>query len=87
MKTYEEAVQFTVDNLGVPGSAGTRLRYQGWTAYILLAGIYDTSEEKVAADIAAEVEKREDADRKARRQASRDANEAQRLSNLAAEGQ
>jgi hypothetical protein len=87
MKSYEESIQFTVDNLGVPGSTDDLLRYVGWTAYILLGGIYNISEEKVASDIATEVSKREAADRVARKQASRDANEARRLANLAAKNQ
>lgn len=77
MKTYEEMIQFTVDQMQ------DRLRYQGWCAYILLAEAYGTTQDEVAKDINAEVAWRE-CERRAKQKAeARAGNEARRLANLA----
>ena len=77
MKTYEEMIQFTVDQMQ------DKLRYNGWCAYILLAAAYNTSQEEVAEDINAEVAWRECQRRAKQKEESRASNEARRLANLA----
>jgi len=77
MKTYEEMIQFTVNQMQ------DKLRYQGWCAYILLAEAYGKLQEEVAEDINAEVSWRECERRSARKLKYRVENEARRLANLA----
>ena len=77
MKTYEEMIHFTVDQMQ------DRLRYQGWCAYILLAAAYDTTQEEVAEDINSEVTRREHQRRAALKINHRAEHEARRMANLA----
>ena len=77
MKTYEEMIQFTVDQMS------DRLRYNAWCAYILLAEAYGKTQEEVAKDINAEVSWREHERRVHKKADQRAGNEARRLANLA----
>lgn len=77
MKTYEEMIQFTVDQLS------DKLRYNAWCAYILLAQAYNRSEDDVAKDINAEVSWREHQRRHQKKAEHRASNEQRRLANLA----
>jgi hypothetical protein len=77
MKTYEEMIHFTVDQMS------DRLRYNAWCAYILLAEAYGKTQEEVARDINAEVSWREHQRRTQKKADQRASNEARRLANLA----
>jgi hypothetical protein len=77
MKTYEEMIQFTVDQMS------DRLRYNAWCAYILLAEAYGKTQEEVAKDINAEVSWSEHLRRTQKKAEQRASNEERRLANLA----
>lgn len=80
MKTYEEMIQFTCDQVT---KGMQRLRYFEWPAYIVLAEMFDKTEDEVYRDIKTELARREEqakVDRKAKHRAS---NEERRLANLA----
>lgn len=77
MKSYEEMIQFTVDQMS------DKLRYNAWCAYILLAEVYSKTQDEVAKDINAEVSWRECERRATKKAEARASNEARRLANLA----
>jgi hypothetical protein len=81
MKTYEEMIQYTVDKV----DSGI-LRYQEWTAVILLSEAYGVSQEIISSDIKVEKEFREKARLEKRRMESRASNEKRRLANLESQG-
>jgi response regulator of citrate/malate metabolism len=79
MKTYEEAIQFACDQVA---EGAKDLRYVKWAVYIMLAGIYDKTQEEVYKDMEAELAWRASATaaaKKAERQADQ---ERRRLANL-----
>lgn len=78
MKSYEEMIQFTVDQVD-NGS----LRYNEWVAYILLGEAYNKTPEMVCLDIRDVIEHRALAKREQHRAANRASNEERRLANLA----
>lgn len=78
MKTYEEMVQFTVDE-AVSGD----LRYHEWAVVIALAHAYGIDRQTVFKDIVFEKEVRAKQHKEAKRAESRASNEARRLANLA----
>ncbi len=80
MKSYEEMVQWVVDN-STTGSM--RLRYNEWPAIMAMSEIYDIAYETIANDIKIEKEIREKALKERRKAESRASNEQRRLANLA----
>ena len=77
MKSYEQMIQFTVDQMS------DRLRYNAWCAYILIAEAYGKTQEDVAKDINAEVSWREHQRRIQKKAEQRASNEERRLANPA----
>jgi aminoglycoside phosphotransferase len=77
MKTYEEMIQFAVDE------RDNRLRYHVWVGYILLAEVYGKTQDEVGFDIGVELAKREQLRKEQRKAEQRASNEARRLANLA----
>jgi len=77
MKTYEEMIQYTVDQIdrGI-------LRYQEWSVVLLLSEAYGMNQDIIVSDIKVEKEYREKARREKRRMESRASNEERRLANL-----
>lgn len=83
MKTYEEMVQWVVDN-STTGSM--KLRYNEWPAVMAISEIYAIPYETIATDIRVEKDLREKAEKKRRKAESRASNEQRRLANLAKKG-
>lgn len=77
MKTYEEMIQFAVDqdNKGY-------LQYVDWVTTLLLSEAYGVLRDTVYSDLTAEKEHRANAKKLARKAASRASNEARRLANI-----
>ena len=77
MKTYEEMIQFTVDqdNKGY-------LQYVDWVTSLLLSEAYGVPRDTVYSDLTAEKEHRVNAKKLARKAQSRVENEARRLANI-----
>ena len=78
MKSYQEMIQFAVDQI----DNGT-LRHTQWTAVLLIAEAYEISYAIVGADIKAEKEIREKVLKEARKAENQRSNEQRRLANLA----
>ena len=76
MKTYEEMIQYAVDN-------HMQLRYVYWAVSFVLAPAYGVDREKVHMDIQALITQREDKIKLDRRATYRAENEARRLANIA----
>ena len=83
MKTYEEMIRFTADEVT---EGAKRMRYTRWPAYILLGFAYSKTEEEVCNDLNAEIAHREQAERMKRKEESRAANIARQKANLARKG-
>ena len=76
MKTYEEMIQYAVDN-------HMQLRYVYWAVSFVLAPAYGRDRDQVHADIQALIKLREDKIKLDRKAAYRAENEARRLANIA----
>lgn len=76
MKTYEEMIQYVVDN-------HMQLRYVYWAVSFVLAPAYGVDRETVHVDIQNEIAVREEKINQARKAAYRAENEARRLANIA----
>jgi hypothetical protein len=76
MKTYQEMVQWVVDN-------NTKLRYHEWPAIMAISEAYSTPYESVAADVQTIKIHRERTQKEQRQAQSRASNEQRRLANLA----
>jgi methylglyoxal synthase len=76
MKTYQEMVQWVVDN-------NDKLRYHEWPALMSISEVYNVPYETAAADVQTIKIHRERAQKDLRRAQSRASNEQRRLANLA----
>lgn len=76
MKTYEQMIQWVVDN-------NDKLRYHEWPALMSISEIYNVPYESVAAAVQTVKIHRERAQKDLRRAQSRASNEQRRLANLA----
>jgi hypothetical protein len=79
MKTYEEMIQWMVDN-------GSLLRYNEWPAVLAISEIYDVPQETVYEDVKFEKNLREQALKEQRKAEHRASNEQRRLANLVNKG-
>jgi hypothetical protein len=79
MKTYEEMIQWMVDN-------NSLLRYSEWPAVMAISEIYDVPQQTVFNDVQSEKDLREQALKEQHRAEHRASNEQRRLANLAAKG-
>jgi hypothetical protein len=76
MKTYQEMVQWVVDN-------NTKLRYHEWPALMAISEAYSIPYESVVADVQTIKIHRERVQKEQRTAQSRASNEQRRLANLA----
>jgi hypothetical protein len=76
MKTYQEMVQWVVDN-------NDKLRYYEWPALMSISEVYNVPYGIVQADVQFEKDLREKDAKEQRRAQSRASNEQRRLANLA----
>ncbi len=83
MKTYEEMIQWVVDN-STTGSM--KLRYNEWPAIMAMSEIYSVPYETIANDVKVKKDLREKAEKERRKAESRASNEQRRLANLANKG-
>ncbi len=79
MKTYEEMIQWLVDN-------NSLLRYSEWPAVMAISEIYDVPQQTVFNDMQFEKDLREKTLKEQRKAEHRASNEQRRLANLAAKG-
>jgi hypothetical protein len=75
MKTYEEMIQWMVDN-------NSLLRYYEWPAVMAICEIYDMQSQTVFNDVQIEKDFREQARKESRKAEHRASNEQRRLANL-----
>jgi hypothetical protein len=79
MKTYEEMIQWMVDN-------NSLLRYSEWPAVMAISEIYDVPQQTVFNDMQFEKDLREKTLKEQRKTEHRASNEQRRLANIAAKG-
>ena len=79
MKTYEEMIQWMVDNISL-------LRYHEWPAVMAISEIYGVPQKTVFNDMQFEKDLREKTLKEQRKAEHRASNEQRRLANLAAKG-
>jgi hypothetical protein len=79
MKTYEEMIQWMIDN-------NSLLRYHEWPAVMAISKIYDVPQQTVFDHMQSENDLREQALKKQRKAEHRVRNEQRRLANLATKG-
>jgi hypothetical protein len=79
MKTYEEMIQWMVDNISL-------LRYHEWPAVMTISEIYSVPQQTVFNDMQFEKDLREKTLKEQRKAEHRASNEQRRLANLAAKG-